>query len=161
MPMTGEAGGLLTCENDLSVSYEYFDWRLPWSFWEKTEVDPVTGCWMWIGGKSGNGYGSCWDMINKCVRPAHKHAYEVLVGPVGERLVLDHETCSRPLCVRPDHMVPTTIAANAHRERGNWCRSGRHELTPDNERWRGGFRQCRTCHNERRNELRKERGRRD
>lgn len=98
-------------------------------------------------------------------RGAHRVAYERLIGPVPDGLVLDQwlhpGDCIGPACVRCDHVRPTTIGANGRRERGNRCFSLRHELTGDNVVWWGQqrpYRLCRACKEER--ELRTGRRRR-
>lgn len=149
----------------------YLDARLPDIFWSKTKADSVTGCWFWTAAlfkdnprRPDTGYGAYWDKPNRKVRRAHKFAYEVLVGSVPVGLVLDHEVCSEPSCVNPDHLVPKTINQNGHRERGNLCYSRKHELAGDNliikhcKRW-GKQRVCRTCRNEKRNAQRALHGR--
>jgi len=76
---------------------------MPERFWAK--VDKSTGCWLWTGAKS-HGYGSFylstpngWQMT-----PAHRVAYELLIGPLpnDRRRVFDHivERCQDKACIK-------------------------------------------------------------
>src|SRR3990167_1759839 len=76
---------------------------LPLRFWQKVNALP-NGCWEWIAAKS-RGYGlfrvgSRTDGTYRMV-PAHRLAYEMLVGPIPDGLESDHLCRNRP-CVRPD-----------------------------------------------------------
>ena len=46
--------------------------------------------------------------------PAHRYAYEELVGPIPEGLQLDH-LCRNRSCVNPDHLEPVTCRENLRR----------------------------------------------
>jgi hypothetical protein len=78
-------------------------------FWEK--VEKTDSCWLWTAGtfKSG-GYGQHWA-DGKPVR-AHRFAYELMVGPIPDGMVLCHH-CDVPACVRPDHMFIGTRHENS------------------------------------------------
>lgn len=74
-------------------------------------------CWIWTGARS-NGYGrfnlgSHLPPAQQSV-PAHRVAYEMLLGPIPEGLYIDH-LCRTPPCVNPFHMEPVP-----HLE--NWAR---------------------------------------
>jgi len=112
------------------------DPRLPERFWSKCVPEPNTGCWLWLAALSNKKYGF-YKMATGSTR-AHKVAYEVLVGPVPDGLVLDHRRCDTPSCVNPDHLEPKTDGENIRRSSrycGNrtHCKSG-HEFTPENTR---------------------------
>lgn len=94
----------------------------------------VTGCWVWRGATSDEGYG-------KANRPAgdgwvsvmaHRYMYELLRGPIADGLEMDH-LCLLPRCVNPDHLEPVTPAENQRRKNALWmvCRNG-HPRTPEN-----------------------------
>jgi hypothetical protein len=75
---------------------------------QKTET-----CWLWVGGTNGSGYGRfCVDGRLR-VYP-HRYAYEQLVGPIPERMTLDH-LCRVRLCCRPDHLEVVTRSENIRR----------------------------------------------
>lgn len=68
------------------------------------------GCWEWTGAKTAAGYGQ----FTRRKEYAHRHAYEDLVGPIPEGLVIDH-LCRNPSCVNPDHLEPVTQRENIRR----------------------------------------------
>lgn len=118
-------------------------------FWPRVEF---TGfCWLWTGHLVTDGYGSIY--IDGKSRRVHRVAYEWLIGPIPEGLVLDH-LCRVRRCVNPDHLEPVTdrvnilrgtapTAVNALKIR---CTRG-HELTPENTYMppSGRYRACLTC----------------
>lgn len=75
-------------------------------------VDPVTGCWDWVGEPNASGYGTQWDGEKNV--PAHVYVYERVRGPIPEGLEPDH-LCRNTMCVNPDHMEPVTHAVNTQR----------------------------------------------
>lgn len=117
-------------------------------FWAKVEV--TDGCWTWSGHIKQSGYGA-FGVRNREVR-VHRFAYELLVGPIPDGLVIDH-LCRNKLCVRPDHLEAVTQRENAMRgmspiaiaHRTNVCKRG-HKLTPENVYVSArGCRACRAC----------------
>jgi hypothetical protein len=76
--------------------------------------EPNTGCWLWLGSDSGNGYGKV--SIDGKDMMVHRVVYELLVGPIPDGLVLDHiPRCRCRRCCNPDHLEPVTIQVNTHR----------------------------------------------
>lgn len=71
-------------------------------------VNPLTGCWEWLWGRTGAGYGR-WRG-----RYAHRVSYERSRGPIPAGLRIDH-LCRNRGCVNPDHLEPVTAAVNAQR----------------------------------------------
>ena len=78
-------------------------------FWSK--VDATGDCWIWTGALA-SGYGRFY--LNGQLRPAHRVAYETLVGSIPRGLDLDH-LCRVRSCVNPDHLEPVTRAENLRR----------------------------------------------
>lgn len=72
-------------------------------------VDEVTGCWIWTGGRSRDGYGKV-KRYRKTIR-AHRMFYEYHTGPIPEGLVVMH-SCDTPLCVNPKHLKCGTHLEN-------------------------------------------------
>jgi hypothetical protein len=79
-------------------------------FWSKVDANGV--CWEWTGAVMSKGYGTI-SIGGRCKR-AHRVAYELLVGPIPARLVLDH-LCRVRRCVNPDHMQAVTHRENTFR----------------------------------------------
>ena len=79
-------------------------------FWEKVNKTPT--CWLWTRSTQ-KGYGAFWSG-ERLVR-AHRFAWELLVGPIPEGMVLDHIVCENTLCVNPAHVEPKTNQENTGR----------------------------------------------
>lgn len=84
-------------------------------FLAKTAVD-AGGHWMWTGARCGKDgrYGHMWWSRDEGNEMAHRAAWRLFVGPIGEGLQIDH-LCRVTLCVRPDHLEPVTGAENLAR----------------------------------------------
>lgn len=123
------------------------------------------GCWFWTGATRYE-YGVFSVKVKgskQTTDPAHVWAYERLVGPVPEGLVLDH-LCRKTLCVNPKHLEPVTVQENVLRgtapsavnAKKTHCIRG-HELSGDNlyihirkNKFRDQtHRLCKTCQRER------------
>jgi len=126
---------------------------LPERFWPK--VDRTPDCWLWLGTKGLDGYGRIYVGGRRHRRsiPAHRVAYELVVGPIPFGLTLDH-LCRVHACVNPAHLEPVTIGENVLRgtaptainARKTHCAHG-HPFDGANTRpLPNGRRKCRACH---------------
>jgi ABC-type uncharacterized transport system ATPase subunit len=121
-------------------------------FFAKIKFDLQKGCWLWIAGIDGKGYGSLRHAGR--TRRAHKVAFEHWRGLVPEGKELDHVECSRRDCANPWHVEPRTHRENLLRGSApaalnavkTHCKHG-HSLSGENlyVQKKTGFRYCRTC----------------
>ena len=110
-------------------------------FWQKVNKQSGTACWLWTGARSlQTGYGSISVQVStRCHRNilAHRVAWELTHGPIPPGMFVCH-LCDNPPCVRPDHLVLGTHAANLFdaRQKGRMAtvrgeRNGQAKLTSD------------------------------
>jgi hypothetical protein len=118
-------------------------------FWGYVQRGGEQDCWLWTAGSS-CGYGAFSPHHGHTVR-AHRFAYELLIGPIPDGLVIDH-LCRVKRCVNPAHLEPVTFGENVMRGETlsstnaakTHCNSG-HALDEANTYvWRG-WRRCRLC----------------
>jgi len=89
---------------NFSRTFGYPDDVIAERFWSRVRVTAT--CWVWRGRTTRKGYG--YMRVKPSGRPwawmpAHRIAYQLLVGPIPAGLVLDHvwPICQSKLCVRP------------------------------------------------------------
>lgn len=104
---------------------------LPKRIANKIKVDDRTGCWLWLGNKSGKGYGRIfWK--GKVAR-AHRVIYEIVKSPIPSGLLICHH-CDVPACVNPEHLYAGTHVQNQRDKinRGRWrgCPKGKGQKRP-------------------------------
>jgi len=118
----------------------------------RIEMEPNTGCWIWMGYVDQYGYGQ----IN--INGKKEKVHRVLYGVVPKGLEIDH-LCRIHSCCNPDHLEAVTHKENcrrsplqghslrkvnaAHRAKTH-CPHG-HEYTEQNTLKRRGVRECKTC----------------
>ena len=115
-------------------------------------VETASGCWLWTASKDADGYGVFSGRPEGGTIRAHIWAYEFLICPVPDGLVLDH-LCRKRSCVNPWHLDPVTSAVNTLRGESmqaanaakTRCKRG-HPFTEDNTYITAtGSRSCRVC----------------
>lgn len=117
-------------------------------FWAR--VEPIeSGCWNYNAARNRDGYTRI--LADGKRVGTHRYAYDLLVGPIPDGLVIDH-LCRNPWCVNPDHLEPVTQRINVLRgtapaaanARSTHCSNG-HEFSATNTYMNGNHRQCRIC----------------
>ena len=127
---------------------------LPDRFMALVEPEPTSGCWIWIGSRTGGGYGTYWDGTRSV--GAHRFAFEAYHGPLGSGLEPDH-LCRLRCCVNALHMEAVTHQVNNARGVGsafmlNAAKTQcprRHPYDAGNTRRYQGRRFCRLCDRDR------------
>ena len=69
----------------------------------------ANGCWLWLGGKDGRGYGVAWN--GKHWEKAHRLYYKIFRGPIPVGLSICHH-CDNPPCINPAHLFVGTQKDN-------------------------------------------------
>lgn len=123
-------------------------------FWRYAMPEPNSGCWLWSGASTRDGYGRFQVAYSgHQEQRAHRFSYRRFKGPIPDGLQLDHK-CRVRCCVNPDHLEAVTAKVNTLRSeavsaknaRKTHCVNG-HEfvgenlyLTPDKK-----YRVCTQC----------------
>lgn len=89
---------------------EYGDSRLPTRFWLRVYIEPMSGCWLWIGNVDQHGYGKFW-YNGKTVRP-HRLICELNLGVPDDDKIVTRHLCDIKLCCNPWHIQFGTQAEN-------------------------------------------------
>ncbi len=130
------------------MTYLYLD-----NFEKYVSPEPNSGCWIWTGYISKQGYGRFSPKWKMSPLYAHRISYEIYKGKIPDGLALDH-LCRVRCCVNPDHLEPVTYRENLLRGRGpggvlfkpkTHCKAG-HKFSDGSFYISGrGTRVCRLC----------------
>jgi len=122
-------------------------------FYERVEMIPEAGCWIWLGSYSGSGYGAFSLTIGpyKSLTEAHRASYWMFKGPIPKGMHIDH-LCKVKQCVNPYHLDCVTPRENIMRSCSpsainvakTHCIVG-HPFSKENTYWHKNKRGCRIC----------------
>lgn len=111
---------------------------------------PESGCWIFTGSTSPQGYGR-FSIGRGVTAQAHRVSYEMFVGKIDEGMFVHHK-CYVRCCVNPAHLAQATNTENtvdAFRGsvKGHFCRNGHSMLDEKNWRFESGgkWRTCLAC----------------
>jgi hypothetical protein len=117
-----------------------------------SKINKIKSCWIWLGSKSGSGYGRMQRNNKKYF--VHRFVYEIYKGKIPEGYEVDH-LCRKRDCVNPEHLEAVTMKENRVRagntRRKDFCKHG-HPFSGGNLRLyfnkkRNKFiKECRKCH---------------
>ena len=119
-------------------------------FWSKVVMGSRDECWAWLGQITEKGYASF--SVERKPYPAHRYAFEVMIGPIPDGLTLDH-LCRNRGCVNPFHVEPVTNRVNVLRGIGpSAVNAIKETCARGHDNWRTSrradgrtYRFCRTC----------------
>lgn len=77
----------------------------------ESKINKTPSCWLWLGSRSGNGYGYFYTKERGNSVRAHRLAYTLFNGPIPANMLVCH-TCDIPLCVNPEHLFLGTHKEN-------------------------------------------------
>lgn len=107
-------------------------------------------CWIWTLSRNPvSGYGQVYGGPGRSrMLLAHRVAYELVKGPIGPGLTVDH-LCNVRVCVNPAHLDLCSIGVNSSRgaDRRLTCKRG-HSWGPSPYVHPSGYRRCRQCNTE-------------
>ena|SRR5689334_6286995 len=85
--------------------------KTPWleRFWDNISPEPNTGCWLWTGCITTQGYGRV--VRDYVAIYAHRLSWEIHFGVPPKELDILHR-CDVPLCVNPAHLFIGTAREN-------------------------------------------------
>ena len=80
------------------------------NFESHTTPEPMSGCFLWLGYSTSEGYGRV--RIQNRSENAHRVAYREHIGDIPDGLLVRHR-CDNPSCVNPLHLVLGSDVDNA------------------------------------------------
>lgn len=130
--------------------------------WNRAISKQATGCWLWTGTNTADGYARWRYKPGAPEIYVHVWAYRAFIGDIPDGMQVDHRchtddtacpggaACVHRRCCRPEHLELVTGSENTmrqrHHNRGKTACPKGHPLEGDNLIvWNDGKRRCRTC----------------
>ena len=110
----------------------------------RMERDGASGCWIWQGAQSFDGYGQI--RIGDRIVGAHRAMVIAREGSIAPGMEVDH-LCRTTLCINPDHLEVVTGAENLRRKYAaiTHCKHGHPYDEANTINRPNGRRGCREC----------------
>lgn len=116
----------------------------------RIQIDQATGCWNWMGGNNGRGYGVIG--LNHRSWYVHRISHLLFIGPIPDGFEVDH-LCKNRGCCNPFHLEAVPQSVNNARSASccalnalkTHCKRG-HLLDGENLYRTAAGRSCKRCH---------------
>ena len=79
----------------------------------ESNIDKTEPCWRWLRAHTTDGRPEVW--FEGRMWYVYRLLYTHHVGPIPEKMTLDHLECDNGWCCNPEHCVPATNSANVQR----------------------------------------------
>lgn len=79
-----------------------------------TYHEPNSGCWLWGGNLTPDGYANFYSFVEHRTLYAHRESYKERNGPIPPGMQIDH-LCRVRCCINPDHLEAVTPRENTLR----------------------------------------------
>ena len=99
--------------------------------WNMVDIKEPAECWLWTGGKAGNGYGTIrkWANNRWVSAYAHREVLYLTVGDPSANAPQALHSCDTPACCNPNHLSWGSNSQNRRQARDRLNNQGNQKLT--------------------------------